>query len=181
MRIVRLIKALEKKQNSNYAVETYVNSDLQDVAAEMLHLPSEKLPEILAQERQKLIEMQENSWDIRDAGYYKIQAKMAEEKRKDVETIIRYVREREKQSRLFQRIGHALKTANYAQITRLRLPRNLRSEDTQVIWDFIQSTPADELEKVEWEYIEDTNEIERRILEWNILHFNQAHTTPLAT
>ena len=181
MRIVRLIKALKKKQNKNYAVETYVNSDLQDVAAEILYMPPEKLPEILARERQKLLEMQENSWDIRDAGNYKIQAKMAEEKRKDVETIIRDMREREKQSRLFQRIGNALKTTNYAQITRLGLPKNLRSEDTEAIWNFIQSTPAAELKKMEWEYIEDNIEIERRLLEWNILHFNQAHNTPLAT
>lgn len=61
------------------------------------------------------------------------------------------------------------------------LPKNLRSEDTEAIWNFIQSTPAAELKKMEWEYIEDNIEIERRLLEWNILYFNQAHNTPLAT
>ena len=82
MRIVRLIKALEKKQNQPHPVETYVNTDLQDVAAEILHLPVEKMPEILEQERQKLQGMQDILWDIRDAKNHKIQAKMAEEKEK---------------------------------------------------------------------------------------------------
>ena len=31
------------------------------------------------------------------------------------------------------------------------------------------------------EYTENRQEIERRLLEWNILHFNQAHASPLAT
>lgn len=30
-------------------------------------------------------------------------------------------------------------------------------------------------------YIEDQHIIERRLVEWNILHFNQASETPLAT
>lgn len=106
---------------------------------------------------------------------------MAEEKRKDVETIIRDMREREKQSRIFQRIGNALKSTSFSQISRLGLPKQLRNEDTQTIWDFIKYTPAAEMKKVEWEYIEDVVETERRLFEWNILHFNQAHTTPLAT
>lgn len=80
MSIVRLIKALEKKQNQTYPVEAYVNTDLQDVAAEILHLPVEQLPELLDQERQKLEDMQDVAWDIRDASNQKIQNKMAEEK-----------------------------------------------------------------------------------------------------
>ena len=125
--------------------------------------------------------MQDRSWEIRTDHQHKTQEKAAEEQRKDVETIIREMRQREIQSRMFARIGNTLKSINYAQITRLGLPKHIRSESTEQIWNYIQSASDEKLKRIEWEYTEDRDEIERRLLEWNILHFNQAYASPLAT
>ena len=88
---------------------------------------------------------------------------------------------REIQKRTFERIEHTLTSTNFAQISRLALPKHLFHETTDKIWDYIQSTPDDILKSIDWEYTEDAAEIERRLLEWNIHHFNQAHPSPLAS
>lgn len=85
------------------------------------------------------------------------------------------------QKRTFERIGHSLKTSNFAQVTRLGLPKHLFTATTEEIWNYIQTTPDDTLKTIEWDYTEDPAEIDRRLLEWNIHHFNQAHSSPLAT
>ena len=91
------------------------------------------------------------------------------------------MRHREIQKRTFERIGYILRNTTYAQLTRLGLPKHLFHESTEVIWNYIQTSTDEELKSIEWEYTEDLQEIERRLLEWNIHHFNQAHTSPLAT
>ena len=181
MRTVRLIKKLKDAAHKNFPLETYVNQDLEAVAMEVLKMTPEQMEISLSEQREKLRDMQTRSWEIRDGHNARIREKAAQEQRKDVETIIKEMRQREKQARMFERIGYTLKSLNYSQITRLGLPKHICNSTTDEIWNYIQSTSDDELKRIEWEYTEDKGEIERRLLEWNILHFNQAHSSPLAT
>ena len=149
MRIVRLIKKLQPHAKNNFPLETYVNSDLEDVAAELLFMSQDQINETLLEQRTRLRDMQDRSWEIRTDHQTKIRERAAEEQRKDVETIVKEMKQREIQSRMFVRIGNTLKTVNYAQITRLGLPKHIRSESTEQIWNYIQSTPDAELKSIE--------------------------------
>ena len=130
-------------------------------------------PELLIKERKKLIEMQDDSWNIRDRMLGNI-LEMTAERKQDKEKIIKDMKEREKQSRMYQRLGSILTVLNYANITRLGLSAQLKDASTNTIWKYIQSTPESELKKIEWDYMEDQKTIATRSTEWNMLHFNQA-------
>ena len=180
MRTVRLIKKFIDKQNQKYSIETYANTEMEEIAAYISGLPLDQLPELLIQERKKLIEMQEDSWGLRDKMLGNILEQMEAESKKDKAKIIREMKEREKQSRMYQRLGSILKVINYANVTRLGLPAHLSQATIEEIWSYIQSTPELDLKKIEWEYTEDQQTIATRLIEWNMLHFNQACDTPLA-
>ena len=180
MRIVRLIKTLQKQHAKKYSLESYVNTDMEEEAAQLFHKSEIELDQILETERDKLIEMQDNSWDIREGHHNDRITAAAIAENKDVATKIKELKEREKQRRTFDRLGSILKTRSYGNITRLGLPTEVQHETTDVIWTYIQSKTQQEMKKVQWMYIEDQAQIERRLVEWNILHFNQASETPLA-
>ena len=181
IRIVRLIKRIQDQKALNYPLETYVNSNLEAITVELIHMDDTKLDSTLTEERTKFISMQNESWSIRERHHNTIIEKGAKEQNNDVETIGRDMKFREIQKRSFERIGHSLKTSNFAQITRLGLPKHLFMTSTEEIWDYIQSTPDEVLKTIEWDYTEDANEMVYRLLKWNIHHFNQAHTSPLAS
>ena len=63
----------------------------------------------LTQERQKLHEMQDSAWEIRQRHKKDIEERAASEKNKEVELIVRVQRHREIQKRTFERIGYTLK------------------------------------------------------------------------
>ena len=140
MRIVRLIKKLQPYEKNNYALETYVNSDFEDVAVDLVRMSQTELNDTLLEQRSIPEDMHDRSWEIRNDHQTTIRNKAAEEQRKEVEVIIKEMKQREIQSRMFARIGNTLKTTNFAQITRLGLPKHLCTDSTENIWNYIQST-----------------------------------------
>ena len=98
MRIVRLIKKLQPNVKNNYPLETYVNSDLEDVVVDLLHMTPDQIDTTLIEQRTLLRDMQDRSWEIRNDHNAKIRNKAAEEHRKDVEIIIKEMKQRELQS-----------------------------------------------------------------------------------
>ena len=124
--------------------------------------------------------MQKDSWNIRDRMLGNIIDKKAAEGQKDKAIIVKEMREREKQGRMYQRLGSILKVINYANVTSLGVPTRLAKASTEQIWSYIQQTPESELKQIEWDYTEDQQTIATRLIEWNMLHFNQACDTPLA-
>ena len=105
----------------------------------------------------------------------------AEEEHKEVHAIAKETKARETQARMYQHIGAALKSKNYSSVNKIGLPRDTQHDLTESIWDRFQQMTQDEIDKLDWIYIEDPQIIETRLLEWNVLHFNQASTTQLAT
>ena len=180
MRRVRLIKTFINQHENNFPLESFVTESMEDEAVQYMHLSLSELEEALVEARRTLIDMQDKSWEIRNTHHDdRIQA-AARAENKDVLTKIKEMKEREKQKRIFDHIGSALKNKSFGNITRLGLPKEVYNRSTDMIWDYIQSKTQAEMKKVQWHYIEDPQEIERRLLEWNILHFNQASETPLA-
>ena len=180
MRRVRLIKTFIRQNENNYPLESFVTEQMEDEAMQLMHLTLPELEKTLIEERELLITMQDNSWDIRTTHHDdRIQA-AAKEENKDVLTKIKEMKEREKQSRIYAHIGSALKNKTFGTITRLGLPKEVCHSSTEIIWGYISSKTQAEMKKIQWHYIEDPQEIERRLVEWNILHSNQASETPLA-
>ena len=65
MRIVRLIKKLQPNVKNNYPLETYANSDLEDISVDLLHMTLDEIDTTLIEQRTILRDMQDRSWEIR--------------------------------------------------------------------------------------------------------------------
>ena len=181
MRKVRLLKAIINKKAKSYPLETYVNWDMEQYAEEWLRLDLQSLEMILQEEREHLIFLQENSDDGRDGHQDFIIERTAEEKQTEVQHIVKEMKARESQARIFKHIGAALKTKTYSSVNKIGLPTDMQHDSTETIWNNFQSMTQDEIDQLEWVYLEDPAIIETRLLEWNVLHFNQASKTQLGT
>lgn len=72
--------------------------------------------------RQKLIEMQDTSWDIRNShNDTRIQA-AAEDENKEIQIKIKEMKEREKQGRMYAHIGSVLKNKEFRKYNAARPP-----------------------------------------------------------
>ena len=138
------------------------------------------LSHILIESRQELKQMQEEADELRETHHDKVYEKAAELQNKDKMTVIKEMKEREKQSRMYKKISFVLAPQRYQAITRLGIPKGMMQATTKEIWDFLQAKEKTN-DKIEWEYTEQEQEIEYRLREWNILHFNQSIGTPLAS
>lgn len=92
MRIVRLIKRLQDQANKKFPLEIYVNVDIEDVAEELPRMDDGAMTSTLTQERQKLNEMQDNAWEIRQHHQNDIQERAAADQNKEVEQIVRDIK-----------------------------------------------------------------------------------------
>ena len=128
--------------------------------------------------RADLKHMQENSWEYRGKHLDKLYEAAALQHNKDKMRIIKEIKEREKQKRMYQKIRFVLKNESFSSVNRLGIPKGMLKSTTKEIWDYIQVTPDKE---IRWVYIEEASEILCRLREWNILHFNQSSETPLAS
>ena len=147
MRKVRLIKTFLRQHGKRYPLESYVDASMEDEAQELLFLSVPELENKLIEARNLLIAMQDESWEIRDNhNIQRVQA-AAEKENKDLEIKIKEMKEREKQGRIFARIGNALTTKNFGHITRLGLPQEVATESTDVIWKYITSKTQTEMKK----------------------------------
>ena len=99
---------------------------------------------------------------------------------KDKMTIIKEMKEREKQCRVYLKISFVLEPTRFQAITRLGIPKGMSQAPTQEIWDFLQENEKKK-EPIEWEYTENDDAIKFRFREWNIIHFNQSIEIPLAS
>ena len=175
---VRIIKTLvkQKQQNKNNVIQERIarNPNLEE-------LNSKSIPDlisILAETRAELKTMQEEAYEHREIHLDNLHEKAAELDNKDKMIVIKELKERERQKRMFQKINFILKSFTSNNVSRLGIPKGMKNSTTQEIWDYTQTTPEKE---IQWEYTEDEKDIKFRLREWNILHFNQAHPTPLAT
>ena len=124
--------------------------------------------------------MQEESDEYRERHMDTLDEKATALYNKDKMTILKEMKEREKQSRMYQRIDCVLNTNRFQAITRLGIPKGMQSRTTKEIWNYLQIKEKNQ-DKIAWEYTENEADIKRRLREWNMIHFNQAVETPLAT
>lgn len=82
---------------------------------------------------------------------------------------------------MFERIKSVLKCNTFSSINKIGLPTLHQHETTEQIWNRMQTMTPGEIDQLEWTYFEDPDIVGQRLVEWNILHFNQASETPLAT
>ena len=129
--------------------------------------------------KSKLKTMQEEADLIRETHHDTIYEKAAELHHKDKMTIVKEMKEREKQSRIYQKISYVLAPHRFQAIARLGIPKGMMQATTKAIWDYLQEKERTK-DTIEWEYTEDDEDIKFRLKEWNILHFNQSIETPLA-
>ena len=175
---VRIIKTFlkQKQQNKQQIIQERIayNPNLEDLNKKSIP----DLVAILAEARNELRQMQEEAYEYREQHLDNLYEKAAELENKDKMIIIKELKEREKQKRMFQRINFILKSFIPNNVSRLGIPKGMGDCTTQEIWDFIQQTPEND---IQWEYTEKEEDIKFRLREWNILHFNQSHDTPLAS
>ena len=119
MRKVRLIKTFIRQYEKNYPLESFVDATIEEEALDLVTRSKPELEHLLISERQLLCTMQDESWDIREGHNTRRMEAAAEDEHKDVAVKIKEMREREKQGRMFERIGNVLKVKNFGTITRL--------------------------------------------------------------
>ena len=177
---VRLIKRL---RNLKQKGKTHEINEMVAYTPSMEALAPKSLDDInliLHEARHELKAMQEEADEIRDIHHDQVYEKAAELHNKDKMILIKELKEREKQGRIFKKISYVLTPFQHQAITRLGIPAGMMQSTTKEIWDFLQLKERTK-EKIDWEFTEDENYIQFRLREWNILHFNQSHATPLAS
>lgn len=68
------MKGLIDNQQAKFSLESYVNTEKEKIAAELMQLSLEDLQTGLPQERHKLKDMKEDFWNIRDNMMSNIQS-----------------------------------------------------------------------------------------------------------
>jgi len=92
-------------------------------------------------------------------------------------SIIKDMKEREKQRRSWDKIHFTIKPNRRGGVDRLGIPVGMENSSTLQIWNYL----SDHTNKPTWTFITDATEIERRLGEWQLCHYSQAQETPLAT
>jgi len=92
-------------------------------------------------------------------------------------SIIKNIKEREKQRRSWEKIHFATNPTRYSGIDRLGIPAGMENSTTKEIWDYL----SNHNNKPDWVFITDPKEIEHRLWEWQFFHYSQAQETPLAS
>lgn len=119
---------------------------------------------LLYEERQELKNMQEESEIHREQHMEEICEKAAELLQKYKMTVVKIMKEREKQRRLHQKIAFVLKRIRAQNLTRLSIPKGMMNSSTQDIWNYLQEKEKTK-ETIEWEYTEDETETKFRLRE----------------
>ena len=96
--------------------------------------------------------MQEEAYEHREIHLDNLNEKAAQLENKDKMTVIKELKEREKQKRMFQQINFILKSFTSNNVSRLGIPKRMHNSTTQEIWDYIQITREKE---IQWEYTEE--------------------------
>ena len=177
---VRLLKRMLKLREQGKTRQIQEMVAFYPDTDELQTQPISDLKMLLYEERQELKNMQEEAEVHREKHMDDIYTKAAELFHKDKMTVIKMMKEREKQKRLYQKIAFVLKSIRAQNLTRLGIPKGMMQRSTREIWDFLQIKEKKK-EKIEWEYTEDDTIIKFRLREWNIIHFNQSSETPLAS
>jgi len=94
-------------------------------------------------------------------------------------SIIKNMKEREKQRRSWEKIRFVTQNQDHRSIDRLGLPAGFENRSTKDIWDYLSDSTREK--ETDWVFITDSEEIEERLFEWQKLHFGQAQSTPLAS
>ena len=92
-------------------------------------------------------------------------------------SIIKDMKEREKQRRSWDKIHFTVKPNRRGGVDRLGIPMGMENSSTLEIWNYL----SNQNNKPSWTFITDSIEIERRLEEWQLCHYSQAQETPLAT
>ena len=96
MRKIRLIKTLQNQHEKKYPLESYVNQDVEEEALQLINKTADEQNDILESERDKLIQMQDDSWDIREDHHNDQINAAAIAENKSVAVKIKEMKEREK-------------------------------------------------------------------------------------
>jgi len=92
-------------------------------------------------------------------------------------SIIKNMKEREKQKRSWSKIQFTVQKIKGSNISRLGIPVGYEHRSTKEIWTYL----SDHNNQPTWTFITDKEEIDKRIWEWQYLHYSQAGETPLAS
>lgn len=177
---IRVIKQMRqlKRQHLDIEIDKLV---AQNPGAEELKRQSiPQLNKLLQTQRRDLRAMQDDAGEYRTKNMETLYEKAKELFDKDKMQVAKEMQEREKQSRLYNKLAFVLTNERFQAITRLGIPKGMMGSPIKDIWDFLQAKEKTK-EYIDGEYTEDESEIKLRLREWNILHFAQASETPLAT
>ena len=172
---LRLLEKLKKTHEADLPCDIIIKK-LNTLELEY-EINPDNLEAVLTEERQLLKQIQSDIEVHRDEHLLKLHKKLSEELNKDLATVIKEMRHREKQKRAWQKISFVTKAKSRGTISRLGIPKGMENRSTADMWKFLQNAQN----TTEWTYIHDTKEIEARLLEWQLHHYNQASSTPFAT
>jgi len=119
--------------------------------------------------------MQEDNDLHREEHLDRICEALAAEKSRDKATIVKEMKNREKQQKSWRKIAYVTKSHRKG-VTRLGIPKGFESAPTRDIWDYLSDPNC----KPEWTYLTDPDTINQRLVEWQRFHYSQAGETPLA-
>ena len=172
---IRMLEKLKHLHNRRKPCESTIEKLLE--YEYFTGITPDTLQDTITAERQTLKQMQEDNDIHRKEHLDAIQERMAIEKNKPIETIIKEMKNREQQKKSWDKIKYVTKKRNRNGISRLGIPQGFENSSTQEIWDYLQTPGV----QPKWRYITDEEEIESRLVEWQILHYSQAKETPLTT
>ena len=135
----------------------------------------DNLSAIITEEKQLLKQLQEDNDLHREEHLDKIYDALAAEKSRDKATIVKEMKNREKQKKSWRKIAYVTK-AHRKGVTRLGVPKGFESAPTQDIWNYLSDPKCEP----EWTFLTDPDAINRRLVEWQSFHYSQAGETPLA-
>ena len=170
---IRLLQRLQRKYKAGRTCQDIL--ERLSTYEFIFEITPENLPKLLTQERQSLKQIQSDIDFHREEHLDKICAQAAAEKDRDKETIMKEIKNREKQKRSWQKIRYVTKPRSNG-VSRLGIPVGYENRSTKEIWDFLQTPYV----QTEFSYITDPDAIEKRLVEWQYLHYMQASETPLA-
>ena len=129
------MRDLKKTNNTNEILRMAAFNERAEVLQKK-SIPA--LNQLLLAERQELRIMQEDSEEYRTRHMETLYIKASLLHKKDKMTVVKEMIEREKQSRMYGKIGHVLNNERFQTISRLGIPKGTSSSSTREIWDYLQ-------------------------------------------
>jgi len=171
---IRLLETLRRKHRKGHCCQSTM--DRLSTFEILYEINVDNIDRMITQERQELKQIQEDIDIHREDHLTKIQERSAADNNKALKTVIKEMKNREKQKRAWARIKFVTKRRSGG-VTRLGIPLGYEDAPMEAVWNFLQDPKS----QLEWVYITDPIQIENKLIQWQELHYNQAGDTPFAS